>query len=99
MRTIGMQVVRIQTPVVVDSGRVTRSVGRLAAMAKKKAGKKVNAVAAGTTTKPVRLDLSMADHERLERFASELGLTKAAYSRMVVLERLKEEEEKRRPKG
>jgi hypothetical protein len=39
--------------------------------------------------KGVRLDLSPADHQRLERIARERGLTMASYARMVLLERMK----------
>jgi hypothetical protein len=42
--------------------------------------------------KPVRLDLSKTDHERLERIARERGLNKASYARMALLERLKADE-------
>jgi hypothetical protein len=42
--------------------------------------------------KGVRLDLAPTDHERLERIASERGLTMASYARMVLLERLKADE-------
>jgi hypothetical protein len=41
---------------------------------------------------PVRLDLTPADHERLERCARERGLTKSSYSRMAVLKLIKEDE-------
>jgi hypothetical protein len=44
------------------------------------------------TAKPVRLDLSPADHERLERCAKERGLSKSSYARMAVLERIKADE-------
>lgn len=48
-----------------------------------------DAVAVMTTTaKPVRLDLSPADHERLERQARKRGLSMASFVRMLVLERL-----------
>jgi hypothetical protein len=42
--------------------------------------------------KGVRLDLAPVDHQRLERIASERGLTMASYARMVLLERLKADE-------
>jgi hypothetical protein len=42
--------------------------------------------------RPVRLELSAGDHERLERCARERGLSKASYARMAVLERLKTDE-------
>jgi hypothetical protein len=40
-------------------------------------------------TKPVRLELSPADHKRLEKTARELGLTMASYARLALFERLK----------
>jgi hypothetical protein len=43
--------------------------------------------------KPVRLDLSEKDHERLDRVATAKGLNMAAYSRMAILERLRKDEE------
>jgi hypothetical protein len=42
--------------------------------------------------KGVRLDLSPADHKRLERVAKEKGLTMTSYARMSVLERIKTDE-------
>ena len=66
-------------------------------MAKKKAPK----VPAATTKRvvkrtgsPVRLDLRSEDQERLERMARARGLSKAAYARMAVMERIKADEEK-----
>ena len=41
----------------------------------------------------VRLDLTDAEHKRLERVAERKGLNKASYCRMVVLERLEADEE------
>jgi hypothetical protein len=46
----------------------------------------------GRAGRPVRLDLSETDHQRLEQCARERGLNKAAYARMAVLERLKTDE-------
>jgi hypothetical protein len=43
--------------------------------------------------KPVRLDLSATDHERLDRVATAKGLNMAAYSRMAILDRLRKDEE------
>jgi hypothetical protein len=60
-------------------------------MAKKEA-KKVNATQDEVTTKAVRLDLTVSDHARLDRQARKRGLTKASYSRMVILEKLDEED-------
>jgi hypothetical protein len=62
-------------------------------MAKKRA-KKVNAVREEKMARPVRLDLSSADHVRLERQARERGLSKSAYARQAVLERIKADEAK-----
>jgi hypothetical protein len=42
--------------------------------------------------KGIRLDLLPTDHKRLERAATERGLTMASYARMAVLERLKADE-------
>jgi hypothetical protein len=65
-------------------------------MAKKsaKGGKPMNAVQEVRLLKGVRLDLSPADHERLERYARARGLTMASYARMAVLELLKADERK-----
>jgi hypothetical protein len=63
------------------------------AKAKAKKGTKMNAVAqAEKTARPVRLDLSESDHQRLERLARERGLNKASYARQAVLERMKADE-------
>jgi hypothetical protein len=62
-------------------------------MAKKRV-KQVQAVKKRETAKPVRLDLSPADHARLEHCARERGLSKSSYARMAVLERLKADEGK-----
>ena len=64
-------------------------------MAKKKAPAKVNAVADERETKPVRLDLSLSDHERIERSARRFGLSKSAYVRMALFERLEADEGKK----
>ena len=60
-------------------------------------GKPMNAVKERTRPGPtlvkgVRLDLSEADHVRLEQRSRQLGLTMASYARMAVLERLKADE-------
>jgi hypothetical protein len=60
-------------------------------MAKKKV-KTVNATQDLSQTKAVRLDLTAADHARLERQAKKRGLTKASYSRMLILEKLDQED-------
>jgi hypothetical protein len=64
-------------------------------MAKKVTGaKKVQATAKprGRSGVAVRLDLSEADHERLDRQARKRGLSKASYARMVILEKLNKED-------
>ena len=43
-------------------------------------------------TKPIRLDMSIKDYERLERCARSKGLTKASFARMAVLAMIKEVE-------
>lgn len=58
----------------------------------KKSPKKAIAVEPERMGRPVRLDLSETDHERLERCAREKGLNKASYARMAVLERLRADE-------
>jgi hypothetical protein len=63
-------------------------------MAKKKRASQVEAVQEPRVTSPVRLDLSAADHERLKRLAGQIGLSKSAYARMAVLERMKADETK-----
>ena len=40
----------------------------------------------------VRLDLSPKDHERMSKLAKRRGLTLASYARMVILERMDDEE-------
>jgi hypothetical protein len=63
-------------------------------MARKRAPKAVatREVREVRTGRPVRLDLSEADHERLEHQAKKRGLNKAAFARMAVLDRLRQEE-------
>jgi predicted transcriptional regulator len=53
---------------------------------------KVPAVHDDKTAKPVRLDLTLADHERLERLASARGLSKSSYARQAVLKQMKADE-------
>lgn len=64
-------------------------------MAKKQTeAKKVRAtIAVKRSGKPVRLDLSEPDKRRLERVAKFKGLNMASYSRMVVLDRLRRDED------
>lgn len=61
----------------------------------KKAKRPVEAVADDRTSKPVRLDLSLADHARLEAAARRRGLSKASTVRMVLLAWLDAQEGKR----
>jgi hypothetical protein len=42
--------------------------------------------------RPVRLELTVGDHERLERSARLRGLSMASYARMAVLEKIKTDE-------
>ena len=58
----------------------------------KKRSKPVEAIQEERATRPVRLDLSEADHDRLEDQARKLGLSKSSYARMAVLERIKADE-------
>lgn len=44
--------------------------------------------------RPVRLDLSLDDHERLDRCAKRFGLSKTAYVRMVLFQRLEADDVK-----
>jgi very-short-patch-repair endonuclease len=62
------------------------------AKVKAKKGTKMNAVQTEKAARPVRLDLSESDHQRLERLARERGLNKASYARQAVLERMKADE-------
>jgi hypothetical protein len=57
-----------------------------------KTAKRPTAAQAVKTVRPVRLDLTESDHERLERAAREKGLNKASYARMAVLDRLRADE-------
>jgi hypothetical protein len=63
-------------------------------MAKKtvRSGKPPAAAKDTRLVKGVRLDLSPADHERLERVARERGLTMSSYVRMKLLESIKADE-------
>ena len=76
----------------VEPSIITRSLG----MAKKQV-KEVQTTAEEKTTRPVRLDLLIADIERMERVAKARGLGKAAYARQAVLKAIKEDEESDRP--
>jgi hypothetical protein len=63
----------------------------------KKPSKAMNAVKTRkrltpTLIKGVRLDLSEADHERLERCARDRGLTMASYARQAVLAAMRADE-------
>jgi predicted DNA-binding protein len=61
-------------------------------MAKRAESKKSNSVQDERAVKAVRLDLTPKDHERLDHQARKRGLTKASYARMIILERLEQEE-------
>jgi hypothetical protein len=52
----------------------------------------VNIVQVEKSARPIRLDSSEPDHERLEHCAKERGLNKASYARQAVLKRIKAEE-------
>jgi hypothetical protein len=54
-------------------------------MAKKRAPK-MPAIQEEKSAMAVRLELPMADYQRLERQARKLGLTKASYARMKVMQ-------------
>jgi hypothetical protein len=70
-----------------------RQKGRtLMAKKAKKGGKKVRAKEA---TRPVRLDLAVADCLRLEDCARRKGLSMASYARMAVLEAIRKDEAER----
>jgi hypothetical protein len=59
------------------------------------AKKKVRKVLATETKREiwaVRLEFDSADHERLERIAKLLKLSKAGFARMAVMDRVREEE-------
>lgn len=60
-------------------------------MAKKKVAK-VNVVKDAKQTWAVRLEFDAADHERLEHVARSLRLSKAAFARMAVVDRIRAEE-------
>ncbi len=64
------------------------------AKAKKRAAK-VNTTKSEPVVKPVRLVLPEADHERLERCASRIGLSMSSCARMAVLRWIEAEEERR----
>lgn len=61
-------------------------------MAKRKAAPKVNTVAAERATKPIRLDLPLPDHKRIERSAKRFGLSKSAYVRQALFKQLEADE-------
>jgi hypothetical protein len=61
-------------------------------MAKKKAARKVTTNQDEKAVWPVRLELSAADHERLEACARARGLNKASYARQAVLEKIRADE-------
>ena len=61
-------------------------------MAKKRAAKKMPATADERTTRPVRLDLTLDDHKRVERLAKRYGLSKSSYVRMWLFKGMKSDE-------
>jgi hypothetical protein len=61
-------------------------------VAKKKAGKKVEATKARRDVRAVRLDLSPSDHDRLTACAERRGLSLSSYARMAVLEMIRRDE-------
>ncbi len=62
-------------------------------MAKKTAkAEPMNATVKEKVVKGVRLDLSPADHRRLNKLAKERGLTMSSYARMALFERMKDDE-------
>jgi hypothetical protein len=58
----------------------------------KKETKGVSVIQDEKNARPVRLDLSGADHKRLERCAKARGLNKASYARQAVLEKIRADE-------
>jgi hypothetical protein len=78
----------------VGLGGVSRPLPERSRMAKKRANK-VQTVQDIRAARPVRLDLSQGDHERLQALADERGLSKSSYARMAVLERMKADEAKK----
>jgi hypothetical protein len=62
-------------------------------MATKKAPKRSRISKGGAPTRPVRVDFSDADHERLQGLAQARGLSKAAYARQAVLAAMKADEQ------
>jgi hypothetical protein len=61
-------------------------------MAVKKATKRVKTATPARSGRAVRLDLSEADHKRLEGLAKARGLNKASYARQALFERMKADE-------
>jgi len=51
-------------------------------------------VQVGRVTRPVRLDLPAEDHERIQALASKLSLTKSAYVKIALYERMERDERK-----
>jgi hypothetical protein len=61
-------------------------------MAKKRASRMTSAHE--KKSQMVRLELPMVDYKRLDHHAKALGLTKASYARMAVMERIRADESK-----
>jgi hypothetical protein len=65
----------------------------------KKGAKKVIATHEEKTSMAVRLELPIADYQRLETHARRLGLNRASFARMAILRILEEADEEVRRKG
>jgi hypothetical protein len=63
-------------------------------VAKKRAPKKMPVTTDERATRPVRLDLSIEDHKRLERCAKRYGISKSSYVRVALFERMGSDEDK-----
>lgn len=65
-------------------------------MAKNRAPKKMQAAITERATRPVRLDLTIEDHERLERCAKRYGISKSSYVRMTLFKGMESDESNER---
>jgi hypothetical protein len=65
----------------------------------KKGAKNVIATRDEKAAKAVRLELPIADYQRLERHARKLGLNRASFARMAVLKAIGEADEEERRKA
>lgn len=73
------------------AGSVTQQPRGVSSMARKRV-KTVQATQPVRTGRPVRLDLTEKDHERLDKQAKKRGLNKASTARMIILAWLEEQE-------